>query len=189
MDIETHPFQPFLPPNAKVLMLGTFPPQPKRWAMEFYYPNFINDMWRIFGVVFFGDREHFVKGKSFDKEMIMDFCTDKGIALYDTATRIRRLKDNASDKFLEVVTQTDIPSILSRIPLCRAVVTTGTKATEIFAEQLHCDAPAMGESTAFNVDGRTLRLYRLPSSSRAYPLALEKKAAYYREMFSDTGLV
>lgn len=29
MDIETHPFEPFLPKNARLLMLGTFPPAAK----------------------------------------------------------------------------------------------------------------------------------------------------------------
>ena len=28
--------------------------------MHFYYPNFINDMWRIYGQVFFHDKEYFV---------------------------------------------------------------------------------------------------------------------------------
>ena len=31
-------------------MLGSFPPQQKRWSMAFFYPNFQNDMWRIFGL-------------------------------------------------------------------------------------------------------------------------------------------
>ena len=43
-NIETHPFVPFIPEGAKVLMLGTFPPAPHRWCMPFYYPNFQNDM-------------------------------------------------------------------------------------------------------------------------------------------------
>lgn len=59
-NIEEHPFTPFLPDNARLLMLGTFPPSPKRWCMEFYYPNFTNDMWRIFGICFFDDKNHFV---------------------------------------------------------------------------------------------------------------------------------
>ena len=45
--VEYHPLRPFLPENAKVLFLGSFPPQRKRWCMDFYYPNFINDHWRI----------------------------------------------------------------------------------------------------------------------------------------------
>ena len=46
MQIERHPFEPFLPEGAVVLFLGSFPPQPKRWSMEFYYPNWLNDFWQ-----------------------------------------------------------------------------------------------------------------------------------------------
>ena len=52
-NIELHPFEPFLPKGAKLLMLGTFPPSEKRWCMKFYYPNFTNDMWKIFGLCYF----------------------------------------------------------------------------------------------------------------------------------------
>ena len=54
---ETHPLPPFLPPHAQLLMLGSFPPPRERWKMDFYYPNFQNDMWRIFGCVFFDNRD------------------------------------------------------------------------------------------------------------------------------------
>ena len=50
-DCEWHPLRPFLPKNGRVLFLGSFPPQRKRWCMDFYYPNFINDHWRIEGEV------------------------------------------------------------------------------------------------------------------------------------------
>ena len=51
--IEKHPLAPFLPEGARILMLGSFPPKHERWSMEFFYPNWINDMWRIFGLIFF----------------------------------------------------------------------------------------------------------------------------------------
>ena len=105
MEIEKHPLEPFLPAKAKLLMLGSFPPQKKRWSMEFYYPNLNNDMWRIFGILFFDDKDYFLNEtrKAFCRERIIDFLNEKGIALFDTASSIRRLQDNASDKFLEVV--------------------------------------------------------------------------------------
>ncbi len=131
-EVERHPFEPFLPENAKVLFLGSFPPQPKRWSMEFYYPNFINDFWRIMGLIFFSDKDRFVDpgAKKFKLTEIISFCKEYGFAMYDTATAVRRLKDNASDKFLEVVEPTDVGALLRRIPDCRAVVTTGEKATK-----------------------------------------------------------
>ena len=118
IEIEKHPLEPFLPPKAKLLMLGSFPPQRKRWSMDFYYPNLNNDMWRIVGLLFFGDKEHFLNEsrKAFCREQIVDFLNEKGIALFDTASSIRRLQDNASDKFLEVVQPTDIAALFRQLP-------------------------------------------------------------------------
>lgn len=141
MTIEKHPFTPFLPAGAKVLMLGTFPPKSTRWTMDFYYPNFINDMWRIVGLVFCNDKDRFVRGRSFDQDSIMSFCAEKGIALYDTASEIRRLKDNASDKFLDIVTPTDTGQLLRQLPECLAVVATGAKAAEVLCETFACPCP------------------------------------------------
>ena len=191
LNIEEHPLEPFLPANAALLMLGSFPPQKKRWSMDFFYPNLQNDMWRIVGLIFFQDKEHFLnpEKKVFDKDRIIEFLNDKGIALYDTASAIRRLQDNASDKFLEVIEQTDISLLLKQIPMCKAIVTTGQKATDIIREQIEVKEPTVGTSEPFEFGDKAMKLYRMPSSSRAYPLALEKKAAAYRVMFNELGLL
>lgn len=189
--IEEHPLKPFLPANAKLLMLGSFPPQRKRWSMDFYYPNLQNDMWRIFGWIFFQDKEHFLMSgkKAFDREKLILFLQEKGIALFDSATSIRRLQDNASDKFLEVVEPTDIPLLLRHIPLCRAIVTTGQKATDTLRAQIEAEEPKVGDYSLFKFEEREMRLYRMPSSSRAYPKPLEEKADSYRKMFNELELL
>lgn len=196
-DVEYHPLKPFLPKGCKVLFLGSFPPQRKRWAKDFcfFYPNFINDHWRIEGQLFFNDKDHFVDvaNKTFRLASIVRFLTERGIGFYDTATAVRRLKDNASDKYLEVVENTDITSLLMQIPDCRVIVTTGEKATCTICESLKIKGvPKVGEYVSIHTDDvRTndLTLYRLPSSSRAYPLSLEKKTAAYREMFVYSGIL
>ena len=194
-EVEWHPLHPFLPENARVLFLGSFPPQRKRWCIDFYYPNFTNDHWRIEGLVFFGDPMYFVdqSARRFKKDVIEAFCREKGIAFYDTATAIRRLKDNASDKFLEVVEPTDIAALLHQLPHLRAIATTGEKATATICATLAiAETPKTGTSAPIhgicNKDGDQITLYRLPSSSRAYPMPLEKKAEAYRHMFIQLGI-
>ncbi len=193
--VEYHPLQPFLPRNARVLFLGSFPPQRKRWCMDFYYPNFINDHWRIEGAVFFDDRTRFVdeEKRQFRLDDIVAFCRMKGIAFFDASTAVKRLHDNASDKYLEVVEPTDVRALIARLPHLRAVVTTGEKATEIFCTLMgisvipkvnsFVDVPGVR-----NPDGEQVVLYRLPSSSRAYPLAFHKKVEAYRKMFMLIGM-
>lgn len=174
-------------------MLGSFPPKREKWSMEFFYPNWINDMWRIMGIVFFGNKDHFAdnKRKRFDRQRIMEFCNERGIALYDTATEVIRLRDNASDKFLEVVSPTDIIGLLSRIPECKAIVTTGQKATDILTSLLGCEEPAVGSMKEALVPGtdRIVRFWRMPSSSRAYPLSIDRKAEHYSRMFAYENII
>lgn len=186
---EKHPLQPFLPANARLLMLGSFPPKRERWSMEFFYPNWINDMWRIVGLLFYDNKHHFeVMGeKRFDCEKIVAFCREKGIALYDTASEVRRLKDNASDKYLEVVTSTDVPALLRQLPQCSTIVTTGEKATDTLCALLHVPRPAVGAYSDSECEGRKVRLFRMPSSSRAYPMSIDQKSSVYRILFEYLG--
>ncbi|MCR5130519.1 MAG: uracil-DNA glycosylase family protein [Prevotella sp.] len=186
MDIETHPWSPYLPEGCRLLMLGSFPPARKRWAMDFFYPNYTNDMWRIFGLCYHGDKLHFVdeSNKTYRRELIEELLQQRGIGLYDTAIAVRRLRNTASDKDLEVVTPTDVAALLRQIPECRAVCTTGQKATDVLCQQLNIPSPPrVGEFVEFDFEGRQMRLYRMPSSSRAYPMAVERKAEFYRPMF------
>ena len=193
MEIETHPFEPWLPVNAKLLMLGTFPPAPKRWAMEWYYPNFTNDMWRIFGLIFFGDKLHFVDeaNKTYRLNELKQFLKEKGVALFDTALRIRRTTGTASDKDLEIVEPADLDGMLRSLPECKAVLAAGQLATKVFTEHYNIDARnlKMGEHRTFDFEGRALKLYRQPSSSRAYPMKVEKKAVYYEQMFKEIQII
>lgn len=181
--------------------------------MEFFYPNWINDFWRIQGLIHFGDKGYFEKTtnlnegdlenaqktiKAFDKERILAFCNEKGIALFDTARKVCRLKGNADDNFLEIMERTDVLELLEGMPECRTIVTTGGKASEelqaYFEEKgVKVKIPKVGECSIiqlpFNDEGRTrlsqnnLHWWRMPSSSRAYPMKLEKKAEYYRRLF------
>lgn len=184
--METHPFTPFLPEGARLLMLGTFPPAEKRWSMRFYYPNFSNDMWRIVGLCFFGDRDHFVDNEQrrYRLEELKAFLAGSGIALYDTCTKIIRTKNTASDKDLQVVEQTDLKAMLRRLPQCTAIVTAGQLATTLCCQQFGAEEPKVGEHTVTGFEGRTIQLWRMPSSSRAYPMALDRKAAFYQRVFS-----
>jgi len=189
LPVEQHPLRPFLPAEARLLMLGSFPPPRARWCMDFFYPNRTNMMWEIFGLVFFGDASRLVDagGKTFRKDDIVNLLNEHGIAIFDTARAVRRLAGNASDKDLEIVEKTDIPSLLSQIPLCHDIVCTGQKSFSVFAEDYGAAVPAMGKCVELTVAGRALRLWRMPSSSRAFTMKIEEKARYYRALMQQVG--
>ena len=192
-EIELRPFPPFLPPNTTVLMMGSFPPAAEKRAMEFHYPNFQNDMWRVYGLVFFGDAMHFqhVGEKAFDAEKIKAFLTARGIGSCPGVRRAIRTHGNASDAYLKVVETVELPEILEKIPQCRRICTTGGKATEILLALLETEVRAKDFKTGMTITARCgdrdLFVTRLPSTSRAYPMKLEKKAEAYRKFFVEAG--
>lgn len=186
--LERHPWPPFIPENARVLIMGTFPPQPKRWSMDFYYPNRTNDFWFLMGLIFFGNKDALYDrpNKTFRLDEIKKLMTEKGIALNDTGYEIRRLKNNASDKFLEIVTPVSLHDLLANMPDCHTIATTGEKAAGVIAQLTATFPPRMGEMVQ---SGDGLDIWRMPSTSRAFPMALEKKAEYYANMLRHAGII
>ena len=111
--------------------------------MDFYYPNFQNDMWRILGLIFHNDKSYFVvpNAKAFDAKKAKKCCLEKGIGIGDTAQQIIRLQGNASDDKLQIVKPFNIAEILKQIPECQTIVITGQKAMETLLSTLPFTEP------------------------------------------------
>lgn len=160
--------------------------------MNFYYPNRINDFWRIIGLIFTGDKETLYnpETKSFRLDDIKALLDKHGIALGDTARAVNRLRDNASDKYLEIVTPVPLYDVLDEMPQCHDIATTGEKAAAVIAQLSGTQIPKMGEYVeSTRRDGSPLKIWRMPSTSRAYPLPLPQKAAFYETLFRSVGVI
>lgn len=190
--IETHPLPPFLPQDMQLLILGSFPPPQNKWKMNFYYPNYQNDMWRIMGALFFNDKEYFldIDQKQFKLDKIQAFLCKMKIGIYDTAYQIKRLKGNASDQFLEIITPSPIDNLLQKFPTCTTLLTTGEKATTTLMTHFPmAETPSIQKPTHAFFEKRSIKLFRLPSTSRAYPLAFNKKVEAYQRFFQKIGML
>ncbi|MCH5226744.1 MAG: uracil-DNA glycosylase family protein [Muribaculaceae bacterium] len=164
--------------------------------MDFFYPNFYNDMWRIFGMIFYNDREKFFnkEKKRIDKEGIQDMLRLHHIGIGETVKEAIRTQDNAYDKYLEVVKPVNLPELLKKIPECYDVVTTGEKAASVIASLTTTTVPKVGEfvNCECRLDEDTVRKFRhwrMPSTSRAYPMKTEIKAEYYKRMMQTVGII
>ena len=145
--IYSHPWEPFVPAGARILVMGTFPPGDHRWAMDFYYPNPTNDFWKMMGIVFFGDAFALYdkESRSYRLDDIKRLLIERHIAMHDTAHKVVRLKGNASDKFLHIVEPVDLAGLLAKAPDITALCTTGEKASDVIADLTGCVRPKMGE--------------------------------------------
>ena len=166
---------------------------------------------QIQGLIHFGDKECFSlppdatnssitpsSRGGFDREAIIDFCAKKGLAFYDTAAKVCRWKGNASDEFLEILEPADITGMLSQMTQCKTIVTTGGRSAEellsilqnVGVEELprplregKGGSPMIGSFVDILINNRSIRWWRMPSTSRAYPMSLQKKAEFYAKVW------
>lgn len=101
-EIEVHPHKPFVPPNAKVLILGSFPGKghaESESAGEWFYASKRNQFWNILRKVY--DEE--LPTTESKKELFIKH----GIAIADVFLKIRRKENNNQDNNLEIVAYND----------------------------------------------------------------------------------
>ena len=188
--IETRPFPPFLPKKATVMMMGTFPPEQSKRAMDSII-QISKMICACFGLVFFDEKDHFRNGeeKRWILRRLKAFLSEAGIASCPTVLKAILEKGNASDAFLKVVEPVPLDDVLEQNPDCKHIGTTGGKATEILLSlyQKRLNYLNRVETIPFVLNGRKLTLTRLPSTSR---LSVEptEKAEAYKNFFKACGL-
>ncbi len=101
--IETHPFKPFVPANATVLIIGSFPgrdiTQKKLGEDDWFYGTKRNQFWDIISGVYKTE----LRTATDKKELF----SKKGIAIADIILRAKRNATNNSDSNLEVIGYND----------------------------------------------------------------------------------
>ena len=96
--IEIHPHKPFVPPNAKVLILGSFPGKghaTSESANEWFYASKRNQFWNIMRGVY--------NEELLTTESKKGLFINHGIAIADVFLKIRRKEDNNQDNNLEII--------------------------------------------------------------------------------------
>lgn len=99
--METHPHKPFVPQNATVLILGSFPPSQHAVAgkEEWFYESKYNQFWKIIREVYHRPLETVPEKK--------ELFTEKGIAIADIFLTITRTGKSNSDQHLKVIEYND----------------------------------------------------------------------------------
>ncbi len=157
--------------------------------MDFYYPNRTNDFWPMMGLIFFGDRDWFYDrgAKQFRVEQIKEFLEEKG----DSSQRhgghkARRLKGNASDKFLEIVEPVPLRGVAcadASLPHAGHHRREGGRGVGVaYRNRASADGEMTRSADGLSKSGACLH-------EPGIPLRLEKKAEYYARMFRHAGLL
>lgn len=158
----SHPFDPILDQNTRLLFLGSFP-SIASFEQAFYYAHPRNAFWPIIESIFNVSLE-----SNIDKKI---FCLEKGIGLWDVISSCER--SNSSDTNLTNCIPNDFSALFKQYPNLQAIGFTGKKSFELFQKYF-------GDLKIEKV--------LLPSTSPAYAaMKIEQKKKYY-EAFLDRFL-
>lgn len=113
LELETHPFEPFVPINANALLIGSFPGKESTQAKsigenDWFYGAKRSQFWKIISAVYGGVDLS-------DKKSKQNLFEEKGIGITDIILKARRKNNsNLDDNLIDIVFNTEsIGEILS----------------------------------------------------------------------------
>lgn len=121
---QTHPFEPVICSDSKILILGSFP-SPDSQTDGFYYGNSRNNFWKLLEELFNTP----LKNES--KEIKIEFLKSHHIGLYDVAKKA--IAPNSSDSDLKVIEPSPIDELVKNTQI-KAIFTNGGKANEEYSK-------------------------------------------------------
>lgn len=181
---EIHPDWYHDIPVMKILILGNFPPHRKRWDYEFYYPNKLNNFWRILASVS-GKPLKEMKGEAavLERKRLMEKLR---VGVYNIAKTIQRKGHSARDTDIKITEFNDVLSIIYKHKELRKIILAGysakNSATRKFMEYLVLnkipfEKPAQikpGAEFKIKLKNRKIQCVILNSTSTAFPIKQEK---------------
>ena len=155
-ELLTHPFDPIVFKDTRILILGSFL-SIKSFDNHFYYAHPRNQFWKIL--------ESITGYPVNNRDQKIWLLKESRLGLWDMVAACRR--DNSLDSSLEDEEVNDIPALLEQYPSISKLAFTGKKAQALFETHFgYLDIE---------------RVY-LPSPSAAYAaMKMEEKAKVYRE--------
>lgn len=129
MFLHTHPYEPFLFPEATKLIVGTLPPPRfttgdlKEDDVDFCYGSRDGQLWRILNRIF--DLGLKFEKTSFAVEQRKQFLKKRKIGICDIVASAERAKVNASDMGMSNIVLRDLVAVLCEYPRVNTLLFTG----------------------------------------------------------------
>jgi hypoxanthine-DNA glycosylase len=142
MNIENHSFGNYIPENAEILFIGTFPTHSRNRDFEFFYPNSNNIFWKIISQLLNHDFQYRLGDDAVNERK--QIASKNRLAFTDMLAKAIREKDNSGDEQLIKIELTNVLAILKSCPTIHRIILTSRSgninALKLFQEHLTKEA-------------------------------------------------
>lgn len=197
MQEEFHPWNWFVPPGSKVIIIGTFPPTQRNWSYNFFYPNKNNLFWRMMARIA-GEELKYISGEEAVKER-RNILIKLGVGISDMGRKILRTDNSSLDEKLVLLEHMDIFRILEENPSIQKIIFTSSSgkssAARWFQDFLALQGIAYkvpkGErplKASLQIKGRTIETVVLYSTSprAANRISFDQLVELYKNEIENT---
>ncbi|MBX2896367.1 MAG: hypothetical protein KF763_13040 [Cyclobacteriaceae bacterium] len=190
-EICDHPFDQFIKPNCKLLIIGTFPTHQRNYrdTFPYYYAGNGNVFWPVIEKVYHHDFKHSTGADAILERQV--FMEKKGIGLTDMLQKAYRKDGKSQDDYIFPITFRNIFEAMRKFDSIETIVfTSRTKIIgalglfETYLLQNNYDPPELNEYDKVKeghliFEGREIELLVPYSTSRT---VIEKKRATFNEL-------
>jgi len=195
-----HPYQPFIPKDAKKLIIGTIPPsrfckEPQQLLEEdvnFYYGSRDNYFWQIIGEIF--NKEFLYNNSQNAVDQRKEFLTQISAGITDTINECIHLDNSASDNKLKIIRYNlDLVRLLEENPQITTLIYTSDfvkKLTYPIFKAYHTidKSNKRNQSIKLGIRNYDVNILHSPSPQALRNMGKngsKKRVDQYREVFSN----
>jgi G:T/U-mismatch repair DNA glycosylase len=195
-----HPYEVFIPQNAKALIVGTLPPPRfctkdfKQNDVDFCYGSEDGLLWKIFDAIYHLDLEYQPSVEAIKQRKT--FLQEKKIGICDIVASCQRQKIDASDLGMQNIVLRDIIKYLKQNPTLDTLLFTGgnskngpeylfRKQLKSYGLKLTCKEKNIPKKHEFIVQKRVIQTFSLTSPSNAANRFIGAQKEYKEEKAND----
>lgn len=193
VNVDTHPFEPFIKNDTKYLIVGTIPPHRfcinslEDGDIDWFYGSKDNSFWEIISSVFdveLNDLDSIEKRK--------EFSENNKIGFIDLFHQIYRHKESSSDSDIIPISFKDIFKYIENTNIDSILFTSEyvhNLSTSLFSEKIKCcvNRDSKKDTNKFdniNFDDKNIKWVKLKSPSFQQRTSIEDKKKEWKEIFN-----
>lgn len=193
---EQHPWNLYIPVDASIILLGTFPTDTRNRKFDFFYSSPTNRLWEVLSSLAKHTIIHFQGAKAVEERR--EILQKLNVGLTDMGKTILRQQGSSKDHSLFPLEFMDITQILIEHPAITTIIVSGNAQgnsslswlntfCSINSIKLDTKSLEKNKSTLINISNRNIKISKSYSPSRLSIISTDKIKEEYQKIIFESN--